>query len=197
MVYIDPNSIPDQSEIADYIIITHDHLPHFRASAINMVSDINTTLISHPFIIGRDYTPFPGYSLQFSNISFEFVYMYNIDKFRPSGVLFHPMGSGVGVIVDFGEVRVYHAGDTDAIPEMRNINTDIVLLPVSGYAWMTAMEAVTAVEYLKESSNLKYAIQIHYGDNGFNELKGSLQDAITFGRNARCTVVILNSISTT
>ena len=104
-MYIDPNTLPFDSEKADYIIITHDHIRHFLSSDINKVSDINTTKISFPWMFERDYTPFPGTSLQFNNISFEFVLMYNSDKFRPSGAPYHPKWSGVGVIVDFGEVR--------------------------------------------------------------------------------------------
>ncbi|MDF1540093.1 MAG: MBL fold metallo-hydrolase [Candidatus Thorarchaeota archaeon] len=99
-------------------------------------------------------------------MSFEFVPSYNLDKYNSDGFLFHPPGDvNVGVVIDFGNSRIYHTGDTDAIPEMKNISADIVLLPVSGYAWMEPDEAATAVEYLQESNNLTYAIPIHWGYN--------------------------------
>ena len=194
VVYIDPNDILEPSEKADYIIITHDHGPHSIPYEMNKISDINTTIIASPVVFGRDYAVSAGSILQFGNISFEFVSAYNINKFRPTGIPFHPVGWGVGVIVDFGVARIYHAGDTDAIPEMMSINTDIAFLPVSGYAWMTAREAATAVEYLKVSSSLKYAIPFHWGYNGYS-YTGSVQDAMDFVNYARCSIVMLDNIA--
>jgi L-ascorbate metabolism protein UlaG (beta-lactamase superfamily) len=197
IVYIDPNSIPSNSEIADFIIITHNHLPHFSNADINKVSSVNTVIISSPQTPGYDYRVYPGDSLDFDNISFEFVPMYNVNKFRPEGELFHPPeDNGVGVIVDFGTARIYHAGDTDRIPEMREIVTDIALLPVSGYAWMTYMEAVEAVNDLKISStNFSYSLPIHYGYNGFTGSIGSIEDAENFSEHVNSSVVILSNVN--
>lgn len=79
---------------------------------------------------------------------------------------------------------------------MKDIVTDIALLPVSGFAWMTAKEAGTAVDYLRVSSNLKYAIPMHYGYNGYTGNIGSFEDAITCGLYAKTSVVILDSMAT-
>ena len=65
----------------------------------------------------------------------------------------------LGFIVGIGGVRIYHAGDTDFIPEMNNIETDIALLPVSGTYVMTADEAIQAARAI----NPKVAIPMHYG----------------------------------
>jgi L-ascorbate metabolism protein UlaG (beta-lactamase superfamily) len=195
VVYIDPNTIPDEYETADYIVITHSHGPHLIRSEISKISDDDTVLISQPSVAGRDFHVTAGDSLDFENVSFEFVYMYNVDKFRPNGLPYHVKGAGVGVIVDFDGVRVYHAGDTDVIPEMRDIRTDIALLPVSGQAWMTASEAAEAVEYLKVSSDLKYAIPFHYGYNGVSGTTGNISNANRFAELAICSVVILDAIS--
>ena len=199
VIYVDPFDIYNRNdsvlEMADYVIITHNHGPHCSPRDIRSVSDSNTTLIASR---GASFTPgifedvvvIPGDTLSYEDITFEFYPSYNIDKFRPEGPLFHPPGpNNIGVVMDFNGTRVYHSGDTDAIPEMSNITADIAMLPVSGYAWMTADEAATAVEYLQESANLTYAIPIHWGYN-----RGSLFDAERFQDLANCTVIILDML---
>ena len=169
-------------EKADYIIITHSHTPHSSASDIVKVSDNETIVIS---------SANPGNRLECDNVSFEFVPSYNVDKYRTTGELLHPPSfNWVGVIVDFGDVRIYNAGDTDRKPEMKAIVTDIALLPVPGFAWMTYSEATGAVKDLKISSDLKYAIPMHYGPSS----TGSDADAINFSKAANCDVVILESM---
>jgi L-ascorbate metabolism protein UlaG (beta-lactamase superfamily) len=197
VIYIDPFDINGRNEsvleTADYVIITHNHLPHCSPSDIQYVSNSNTTLIvargaAWVSGINEDEIVLPGDVLTYGNISLEFVRAYNIDKYNSEGSLFHPPShDNLGVVMDFNGTRVYHAGDTDVIPEMKNISADIALLPVSGYAWMEAEEAAIAVDYIQESANLTYAIPIHWGYN-----EGSRFDAIRFQDLANCTVIILD-----
>jgi L-ascorbate metabolism protein UlaG (beta-lactamase superfamily) len=77
----------------------------------------------------------------------------------------------VGFIVDLEEVRIYHAGDTDFIPEMRGFKVDVALLPVSGVYVMTAEEAAEAAKAL----NPRVAIPMHYG-----AIVGTVADAKRF-----------------
>ena len=77
----------------------------------------------------------------------------------------------LGFIVTIEGVRIYHAGDTDFIPEMKSIKTDIALLPVSGTYVMTAAEAVQAALAIKPA----IAIPMH-----FNAIVGSEKDAALF-----------------
>lgn len=194
VVYVDPKDINRKDfeilEPAYYIVITHDHVPHYSPLDIYYLTDDDTVWITAPRISvtrEKQVEVYPGDTLEFIDVSFEFPPSYNIDKRRPSGDLFHPpIHQNIGVIVDFDGTRIYHAGDTDAIPEMAEISTDIALLPVSGYAWMTANEAVEAVELLKQSGDLKYAIPIHYGYN-----QGTDFNAKYFAETANCSVVIL------
>jgi L-ascorbate metabolism protein UlaG (beta-lactamase superfamily) len=67
--------------------------------------------------------------------------------------------------------RVYFAGDTDFIPEMKSITCDIALLPVSGTYVMTAEEAVEAAEAIKP----KIVVPMHYA-----AIVGSDSDARQF-----------------
>ena len=91
---------------------------------------------------------------------------YNTDK------QFHPQANGwLGFIITIDGISIYHAGDTDVIPEMKSFNVDIALLPVSGTYVMTADQAVNAALDI----NPKIAIPMHYG-----AIVGDANDAETF-----------------
>ena len=91
---------------------------------------------------------------------------YNIGK------EFHTQDSRkLGFIVTIDGITIYHAGDTDNIPEMKDYRCDIALLPVSGTYVMTAEEAAEAALAIKP----KIAVPMHYGD-----IVGSLADAQRF-----------------
>lgn len=119
----------------------------------------------------------PGDSLKIEGVAIEAVPAYNTDK--PN----HPKVNGwVGFIIEMGGSRIYHAGDTDLIPEMDEIKADIALLPVGGTYTMTAEEAAQAAERI----NPQVAIPMHYG-----EIVGSRADAEKFKRLCSCEVRIL------
>jgi L-ascorbate metabolism protein UlaG (beta-lactamase superfamily) len=87
-------------------------------------------------------------------VEVEAVPAYNVDK------RFHPREAGhVGYVVNVSGVRLYHAGDTDRIPEMTEIECDIALLPVSGTYVMTADEAVAAARDIQP----RVAVPMHFG----------------------------------
>jgi L-ascorbate metabolism protein UlaG (beta-lactamase superfamily) len=120
----------------------------------------------------------PGKNITMGNIYVEAVPAYNIDK------SFHPRSNDwVGYIVDMNSKRIYHAGDTDAIPDMAKLHKiDVALVPVSGKYVMTAEEAAKAVESFKP----KLAIPMHY-----NSIVGSKSDAESFKKLLKLPVEIL------
>ncbi|MFX0015905.1 MAG: MBL fold metallo-hydrolase [Candidatus Hermodarchaeota archaeon] len=194
IVYIDPIEIHVHEEPADFIIITHNHAPHYSPNDIEKLTDPHTIIISSPQTPG-DYIVRPGDVLSFDGIDFEFVPAYNIHRFRPNGEPYHrPEDDGLGVIIDFGMVRIYVAGDTGPIPEMATIETDIALLPVGGLSIMNATDAAVAVELIKNSSDLMYVIPFHYGYNGITDDAGSISDAFMFRDLVNCSVVMLDSL---
>lgn len=96
----------------------------------------------------------PGEVTTVSGVTIEAVPAYNLQK------SFHPKGKGyLGYIVTVGGLRLYHAGDTDFIPEMNGMQVDIALLPVSGIEVMNAEEAAQAALALKP----QVAIPMHHG----------------------------------
>ena len=108
---------------------------------------------------------------------------YNINKFRSPGQPFHPQAAGhVGFVFTVGGRRIYFAGDTDHIPEMKDIKVDIALLPVSGTYVMTAVEAAEAAAIIQP----QVAVPMHIGRS-----IGSMADAETFKQQAPVPVVVL------
>lgn len=123
----------------------------------------------------------PGDTLSIGRVRIEAVPAYNINK------NFHPKANGwLGFVVEIEDVRIYHAGDTDLIPEMKDIQTDIALIPVSGTYVMNAEEAVEAVKAIQP----KVAIPMHYG-----AIVGDAGNAATFkaGLEGVCEVRVMES----
>jgi len=109
---------------------------------------------------------------------------YNTSKRDGEGRPFHPREAGcVGYEVNVRGERLYHAGDTDVIPEMDwVVGADVALLPVSGVYVMTALEAAEAARRIQPT----VAVPMHWGEN-----IGSQDDAQAFADAAPVDVVIL------
>lgn len=179
-IYVDPWKLKT-TKPADIICITHSHFDHLSEDDIELIKTDTTTIIGPPDCkasFGEAFkTIAPGQSVAVGNIKIEAVPAYNLDKD------FHPKKNNwVGYIITVDGVRVYHAGDSDAIPEMVNINTDVALLPVGGTYTMTVDQAVGAVNKMKP----KVAIPMHCGD-----IVGSFTDRNAFQSAAKVPVVIL------
>ncbi len=179
-IYIDPWKLKPGHK-ADIILLTHDHYDHFSPSDIAMVQGDVTEIVcpagSKQKLTGIIHTVVPGDKLKLRGIEIEAVPAYNIGK------QFHPKGNKwVGYIITVEGTRIYHAGDTDLIPEMSDIKCDIAMLPVSGTYVMTAEEAVKAADIIRP----KIAIPMHYGT-----IVGSDADAVYFKRKASCDVKVL------
>ncbi|MDK2891745.1 MBL fold metallo-hydrolase [Methanohalophilus sp.] len=163
VVYIDPYTVPsyiDPDSQADVLLITHEHHDHCSPSSIRKVrKSTATSLIPESCSL-----EFRGDArrikagdilhneLSIKGLDIDVVHAYNIEK--PN----HPKGMGVGYIVNIGGKRVYHAGDTDLVEEMKGIYADVVLLPIAGYG-MDEKDAAEAVSWIKP----KIAIPMHYG----------------------------------
>jgi L-ascorbate metabolism protein UlaG (beta-lactamase superfamily) len=176
-IYFDPYQIAD-GKAADLILISHDHFDHCSPEDAARVQGPGTVIVtekdSAKKLSGNIKIVAPGDKVTAAGVGVEAVPAYNTDK------KFHPKANGwLGFIVEIDGVRIYHAGDTDVIPEMKNIKADIALLPVSGTYVMTAGQAAEAALMLKP----RVVIPMHYGaivgsDDDAVKLKSALQGKI-------------------
>ncbi|NIR12460.1 MAG: MBL fold metallo-hydrolase [Desulfobacterales bacterium] len=157
VIYFDPYEIKSKTP-ADIILVSHEHFDHCSPDDVVKIQKEDTVIVtdiaSAKKLRGDVKTMKVGDRLTVKGVEVEAVPAYNVDK------QFHPKDAGMlGFIINIGGVRIYHAGDTDFIPEMKDIETDIALLPVSGTYVMTAEEAIQAAQAI----NPKVAIPMHYG----------------------------------
>lgn len=190
-IYVDPY-VMEAGEKADIILISHEHFDHCSPGLIKKIVTSNTTIITTPAVkqqlSGTKAKEIravkPGEKIIVDDVSVETVPAYNVNKFRSPGQPFHSKQEEMlGFIVTMNAIRIYHAGDTDSIPEMEGLHIDIACLPVSGTYVMTAEEAAESTKHIKP----KIAIPMHYGS-----IVGDDSDAERFKKLSSCDVRILS-----
>jgi L-ascorbate metabolism protein UlaG (beta-lactamase superfamily) len=196
VIYTDPYEI-QPGPAADLILVSHDHRDHCSVADIKRIVGETTAVVTIAACaegLSKELSCEvrvirPGEILKLKDMTVQAVPAYNVNKFRSPGIPYHPRGKGyVGFVLTAAGTRIYHAGDTDVIPEMRSIQTDIALLPVSGLYVMTAEEAAEASEILTP----RLAIPMHYGKlkTAEGKLVGSMNDARMFKELSRVPVQI-------
>ena len=182
VIYTDPFNIK-KKDTADIILITHEHFDHCSPGDVKALQGPKTVIVATPDcakkLSGNIKTVRAGDKITVEGIEIEAVPSYNTNK------NFHPKDNEwVGYIFTVQGQRIYLAGDTDYIPEMKNFKVDIALLPVSGTYVMTAQEAVNAALDI----NPRIAIPMHY-----DSIVGTKDDAKTFadGLKGKIEVVLL------
>jgi L-ascorbate metabolism protein UlaG (beta-lactamase superfamily) len=186
VIYTDPFKIKKKDN-ADIILITHEHRDHCSPEDVKLIQGPDTVIVTPAAcagkVTGKVKIVKPGDKIAVGGVEIEAVPSYNTNK------QFHPKSNGwVGYIFTVNGQRIYLAGDTDHIPEMKDFRADIALLPVSGTYVMTAEEAVKAALDIKP----KLAIPMHYGS-----IVGSKDDAERFaeGLKGKIEVAILQEES--
>lgn len=174
-IYIDPFKI-FRGEKADIILITHSHYDHCSIEDLKKIVKNGTIVVCSGDCCSKfshmeekiDLRVIePGQKIQVGEIKVIAVPAYNTNKnFHSKSEYWN------GYIIEVDGLRIYHAGDTDLIPEMSKLGKiDVALLPVGGTYTMTAEEAVKAASVIKPS----VAIPMHYGD-----IVGSREDGLKF-----------------
>ncbi|MEM4625579.1 MAG: MBL fold metallo-hydrolase [Candidatus Pacearchaeota archaeon] len=196
-IVIDPFNIKKNFK-ADIILITHSHYDHCSLADIEKLVKDNTKLVI-PINASSKLNKIknsdklkvnvvkPGIKLKVDEVPIYSFPAYNVNKSN------HPIEEGwMGYIIKLGDVTIYHAGDTDLIPEMSNLEyvkedskIFIMMLPVSGGPVMDLNQAFELVSKIKPT----IAIPMHYG-----EILGTVDDAFKFkelceSKGIRCEVL--------
>jgi L-ascorbate metabolism protein UlaG (beta-lactamase superfamily) len=192
-VYIDPYRVPADAPPADLVLITHSHYDHFSPQDLERLSKRSTRVIAPPAVAERlegevtSVRPGDVVETEVAGVDVRAVPAYNTSKRDGEGRPFHPREAGcVGYEVNVRGERLYHAGDTDVIPEMDwVVGADVALLPVSGVYVMTALEAAEAARRIQPT----VAVPMHWGEH-----IGSERDAKAFADAAPVDVVIMQPV---
>ncbi len=147
IIYLDPYNIKDGEEKADIIVSSHTHGDHFSRSDIKKIWGDDTILLG-PASIESSLKKFNGQALEigevfaYKDFAIELFPAYTIEKST------HPKSNNwTGTIIESAGKSVYHAGDTERIPEMKDLkkrNITVALLPCGGTYTMDFEEASDA-----------------------------------------------------
>jgi L-ascorbate metabolism protein UlaG (beta-lactamase superfamily) len=175
-VYIDPWDVTTE-DAADLVLITHAHQDHFSPDDIERVRGPHTRIVAPRDVANElkgDVTAVsPGDSQEVAGVKFEVVPAYNVVEERLEA---HPKANGwVGYLLQLEGATYYHAGDTDRLPELESLDTDVAFLPIGGTYTMDAGEAAGLAKAIKP----RIAVPMHYGF-----VVGSRADADRFAAEA-------------
>ena len=185
IIFVDPFQLADnteenKTEKADIIFITHSHYDHCSIEDIKKIIKPETIVVCTSDVqskLGKVASHVnslivePGKKYNIEEISFETIPAYNINK------NFHPHDNyWVGYVINLDGTKIYHIGDSDIIPEMKNVKTDVALFPIGGTYTMNAEEAMKAAVAIKPL----LAIPMHWGS-----IVGTKEDAEKFVQGCR------------
>ncbi|MHC4532388.1 MAG: SMP-30/gluconolactonase/LRE family protein [Planctomycetota bacterium] len=180
IIHVDPVSREaDYTKMpkADFILITHGHGDHLDNKAINILKKEGTKIILTKACAKRvtgGIVMQNGDKRNIQDLKIEAVPAYNIVHKRSNGIPFHPKGEGNGYVITLGDKRVYVAGDTENVPEMKRLKKiDIAFLPMNLPYTMTPEMAADAAKAFKPKILYPY----HYGQTDPNKLVNLLKNS--------------------
>jgi L-ascorbate metabolism protein UlaG (beta-lactamase superfamily) len=184
VIHIDPvmreadyATMPD----ADLVLVTHEHGDHFDMTALRHINKEGARLVM-PENCGEKLRDIKCTLIEMSNgqggsflgIGIRAIPAYNIIHTRSNGDPYHPKGVGNGYILSFGDTNVLIGGDTENIPEYKNLDVaiDIAFLPMNlPYTMTPEMVADAALAFQPE-----ILYPYHYGQTDPQELVKLLKD---------------------
>lgn len=183
VIYVDPyrakkyvERVPDVFDPATLVLVTHSHADHCDPDAILSFLSDSTVIIAPKDCaekINRDFKSLTaGEETTVRGIRVKAVQAYNVKRFRSPGKPFHPRGFGVGYLITVQGRTIYHAGDTDVIPEMKELGPiDVALLPCGDTYTMDNTEAAEAALAIKP----RLVVPMHNWDKDTSDFRKKLE----------------------
>ncbi len=177
-IYVDPFSrVADYSTLpkGDAVLITHEHRDHLDPAALGALRTPETDVV----LTARCAEAVDGIVISEGDVrevlglTFEAIPAYNLVHTRENGEPFHPRGAGVGYVIEFGDLRVLVAGDTENMPELKSqTNIDVAFLPMNlPYTMTPEMVADVAL-----AVRPRILYPYHYGETDPSDLRRLLAD---------------------
>jgi len=154
VIYVDPVGDAAMYEAmppADLILITHEHGDHYNAETLGALMGENTELVTNPAVFEmlpaelgeRASAMANAESTEKLGMPIEAIPAYNTTEDR---LQYHPEGRDNGYVLTVAGARIYIAGDTEDIPEMRNLeNIDLAFVPMNLPYTMSIEQAAEGV----------------------------------------------------
>ena len=179
VIHVDPyGQMADYAKLpkADIILITHEHRDHFDPKVLSLLRTEKTVMIlTNPLAkrVEGGIAMNNGDVRSIEGLKIEAIAAYNIVHKRGDGTPFHPKGIGNGYVITFGDKKIYVAGDTENIPEMKVLkDIDVAFLPMNVPPTMTPEMVADAAKGFKPKVLYPY----HYGDTDPSRLVELLKD---------------------
>ena len=183
-IYVDPvtDKVPPVTDFstlpkADLILLTHEHPDHLDAKAISQLTKQDTKLITNrkcsDMLGGKGQVMKNGDSATIGEWNIEAVPAYNTSKGKEQ---FHPKGRDNGFVLTIDGFRIYIAGDTEDIDEMKDItDIDVAFLPCNQPFTMTPEQVAKATKTIHPKVLFPY----HYGNTDIRQVRTLLKDSRT------------------
>ncbi len=174
-IYIDPWSevVENSPSDADYVIVTHDDFDHYDPEAIKKVSNPETKIMLYREIDSSEFDSGIesidiGETINLDSLKIQALPAYNLedgDHVDEEGLPFHQKGEGMGILLNFEEVKILYLGDTDFIPEHQSLTAEVIIPPIGGHYTMNRHDAVDLVEAVRP----RLVLPVHY--NTFEQIE--------------------------
>jgi L-ascorbate metabolism protein UlaG (beta-lactamase superfamily) len=181
-IYVDPVGDYSQLPKADVILITDIHGDHMAPPTIAALKKADTVVIAAPEVAKTvtEAKPLANGATETVNVGgvsvkVEAIGSYNLTRGPQPGQFFHTKGRGNGYVLTLGGKRIYMAGDTECVPELKALkNIDVAFMPMNLPYTMTPAEAADCVKAFRP----KVVYPYHYRDNDPSTEPQAFADAL-------------------
>jgi L-ascorbate metabolism protein UlaG (beta-lactamase superfamily) len=163
VIHVDPLAkMGDYAKLpqADLILLTHEHGDHLDMNALGYIRAEKTAIVLTQAAAEKvkgGLVMANGDVKTVDGLKIEATPAYNVAHKRDTGEPFHPKGRGNGYVITFGDRRVYVGGDTENIPEMKDLkDIDVAFLPINLPFTMTAAMVTDAAKSFKPKVLIPY-----------------------------------------